>query len=167
MGLILVMALIISYFFNPLGDIVTSNTESANIISGEKSLAVIPFKNLGSNEEHQYYIDGIVEDVLTKLSRIKELRIISNTTSGQYKNTEKSIPEIGEELNVKYIVEGSGRVFGDQFKVTVQLIDVETDKHIWAMDTIVVLQDILTIQNNIAADITYLCQFPTHASARR
>jgi len=154
LGFILVMALIISYFFNPLGDIVTSKTESANVISGEKSLAVLPFKNLGSNEEHQYYIDGIVEDILTKLSRIKELRIISNTTSGQYKNTDKSIPKIGEELNVKYIVEGSGRIIGDQFKVTVQLIDAEEDQHIWAMDTIVVLQDILSIQNNIAAKIT-------------
>ena len=150
-GLILVMALVISYFFNQLGEFSTIEKESLVSIENEKSLAVLPFKNLGSNEEHQYYIDGIVEDILTKLSPIKELRIISNTTSGQYKNTRKSIPKIGEELNVEYILEGSGRVIGDQFKVTVQLIDAAEDQHIWAMDTVVVLEDILAIQNNIAS----------------
>ena len=72
------------------------------------------------------------------------------TASFQEGSTVAFSKTVGEELNVKYIVEGSGRVIGDQIKVTVQLIDAEEDYHIWAMDTTVVLEEILSLQNNIA-----------------
>jgi TolB-like protein/Tfp pilus assembly protein PilF len=118
-----------------------------------KSLAVLPFKNYSPNEENQYYIDGLVEDVLTKLSPIKELRIVSRTSTEQYRNVTKSIQEIGNELNARYIVEGSGRIYEDQVKISVQLIDSDNDQHIWAMDTIAEMQDILSMQSNIATRI--------------
>jgi TolB-like protein len=119
----------------------------------EKSIAILPFKNLGSIVEHQYYLDGLVEDLITKLCYVKELRVISRTSSDQYRNTDKSLTDIGDELNAQYIVEGSGRIIENRFKITAQLIDSRSDHHIWAMDTVVVLNNILNIQNSIASEI--------------
>ena len=101
-------------------------------INPEKSIAVLPFKNLSNNIADQYFYDGVMEEIFNKLSRIHDLRVISRTSVEQYKNTTKTIPLIGKELDVNYIVEGSGQKFGSTFRLRINLIEVSTDKYIWA-----------------------------------
>jgi TolB-like protein/AraC-like DNA-binding protein len=101
-------------------------------INPEKSIAVLPFKNLSNNIADQYFYDGVMEEIFNKLSRVHDLRVISRTSVEQYKNTTKTIPLIGKELDVNYIVEGSGQKFGNTFRLRINLIEVSTDKYIWA-----------------------------------
>lgn len=98
----------------------------------EKSIAVLPFRNLSEDITDQYVYDGIIEEIFNNLTKIHQLRIISHTSVEQYRNTTKTIPEIGKELDVNYIVEGSGQKYGNTFRLRVQLIEVSTDKHLWA-----------------------------------
>lgn len=109
-----------------------SSDEGTPVINTQKSIAVLPFKNLSNNITDQYFYDGVMEEIFNNLSRIHDLRVISRTSIEQYKNTSKTIPVIGKELNVNYIIEGSGQKFDNTFRIRVQLIEVSTDKHIWA-----------------------------------
>jgi len=97
-----------------------------------KSIAILPFKNDSSDSTNVYFINGLMESVLNNLQKIADLRVVSRTSVEQYRHTVKSIPEIAEELNVAYIIEGSGQKIGDQILLNVQLIDALTDKHIWS-----------------------------------
>ena len=98
----------------------------------EKSIAVLPFRNLSEDITDQYVYDGIMEEIFNSLTKIHQLRVISHTSVEQYRNTTKNIPEIGKELDVNYVIEGSGQKFGSTFRLRVQLIEVSSDKHIWA-----------------------------------
>src|SRR4030066_434475 len=98
----------------------------------EKSIAVLPFKNDSPDQENTYFINGIMEEVLNNLQKIKDLRVISRTSSEQFRNnTTKSTPEIAKKLGVNYIVEGSGQKYGNKFVLRVQLIVAENEKHLW------------------------------------
>lgn len=88
----------------------------------EISLAVLPFKNASPVDSNKYFINGIMEEILTNLQTIKVLRVISRTSVEQYRNTTKSIPEIAKKLGVKYIVEGSGQKYSNTFRLRVQLV---------------------------------------------
>jgi TolB-like protein/AraC-like DNA-binding protein len=101
-------------------------------LNPEKSLAVLPFRNLGEDIADRYVYDGIMEEIFYGLTKIHQLRVISRTSAEQYSNTAKSIPEIGKELDVNYVVEGSGQKYGSTFRLRVRLIEVSTDKQIWA-----------------------------------
>jgi len=96
---------------------------------GKNSIAVIPFANLSNDEEQEYFSDGITEDILNHLAKIEDLRVKSRTSTLQYKKTTKTIPEIGSELGVGYILEGSVRKAGNQVRIMAQLIDVQSDEH--------------------------------------
>ncbi len=102
------------------------------VLNPEKSIAVLPFRNLSEDITDQYVYDGIMEEIFNNLTKIHQLRVISHTSVEQYRNTTKSIAEIGKGLDVNYVVEGSGQKFGSTFRLRVQLIEVSTDKHIWA-----------------------------------
>ena len=110
-----------------------SESESANYNTSdpEKSIAVLPFRNDSQNEENSYFINGIMEEILNNLQRIKELRVISRTSVEQYRNQGKPIPEIAKELGVSYIVEGSGQKYGSNFRLRAQLIKAEHESHLW------------------------------------
>jgi len=98
----------------------------------EKSIAVLPFKNSGPNDSTTYFIDGVMEEMLTNLQSVKNLRIISRTSVERYRKQTKSIPEIAKELGVNYIVEGSGQKSGNRFRLRVQLIKADKEGHLWA-----------------------------------
>jgi TolB-like protein len=119
----------------------------------EKSIAVLPFKNDSPDAENQYIIDGTMEAVLDNLCKIANLKVLSRTTVEQYRSTAKSVPEIAKELKVSYILEGSGQKYGDEIRLTVQLIDAVNDKHIWSSPYDRNIKDIFKIQSEIAQAI--------------
>ena len=98
----------------------------------EKSIAVLPFENMNHDAEQDYFSNGITEDILNHLTKISDLKVKSRTSTLQYKGTQKSITEIGEELSVANVVEGSVRRVGDKVRIVVQLIDAKTDIHLWS-----------------------------------
>ena len=117
-----------------------------------KSIAVLPFKNLTDNKE-EYFSDGITEDILTQLSKINGLKVISRTSVMHYKNSEKTIKEIAKELRVATILEGSIRKEGNKVRIVAQLINANNDEHIWADTYDREIQDIFSIQSDIANEI--------------
>jgi serine/threonine protein kinase/tetratricopeptide (TPR) repeat protein len=119
----------------------------------EKSIAVLPFENLSAEAENQYFTDGITEDIITQLSKIADLRVISRTTTMQYKSTDKTARQIGRELDVATILEGSVRRSGSEVRIVSQLIDVDTDEHMWAETYDRKLEEIFKIQSDVAQSI--------------
>src|ERR1035437_38573 len=117
------------------------------------SIAVLPFENLSSSKDDEYFSDGVTEDILTQLSKIEKLKVVSRTSVMQYKNTTKSVREIGKELGVETILEGSVRRFGNRVRIVGQLIDAKTDKHLWADTYDRELKDIFLIQTEVATKI--------------
>jgi len=107
-----------------------SVTEPA--VAPRLSIVVLPFANLGNDPEQQYFADGITEDLTTDLSRISHMLVISRNTAFTYKDKPVNAKQIGRELGVRYVLEGSVRRSGNQVRVTAQLIDAPTDAHIWA-----------------------------------
>jgi TolB-like protein/cytochrome c-type biogenesis protein CcmH/NrfG len=118
-----------------------------------KSLAVLPFENMSEDKDNAFFTDGVHEDVLTNLSLIKDLHVISRTSVLQYRGTTKSIKQIGKELGVAYVLEGSVRREGNKIRVTGQLIDARTDEHVWAKSYDRDLNDIFAIQGELAQAI--------------
>ena len=98
----------------------------------KKSIAVMPFKNMSNDPEQEYFSDGMMEEILDRLFKIGDLKVISRTSSMRYKNSEKSIKEIARELGVANIIEGSVRRAGNMVRIAVQLIDAGTDAHLWS-----------------------------------
>ena len=122
-------------------------------VGQERSIAVLPFKNLGSEEDSQYFADGIMEEILNHLFLIGDLRVISRTTAERFRDSKLSIVEIAKSIGVNYILEGSVRKQGDQVRITVQLIDGKTDRHMWSENYDRELADIFLIQSEIAKNI--------------
>jgi TolB-like protein/AraC-like DNA-binding protein len=117
------------------------------------SIAVLPFKNESSDSTNVYLINGLMESTLNNLQQIPDLRVISRTTSEKYRETKKSIPEMGKELNVGYFIEGSGQKIGDKILLNIQLIEAATDKHLWAKQYRRETRDIFELQHEIAKNI--------------
>lgn len=118
------------------------------------SIAVLPLVNLSPDPENEYFSDGLTEDILTQLSRIRRLKVISRTSVMQYKRTQKNVREIGRELGVATILEGSVRKAGNKVRISVQLIDAGTDEHLWSETYDRELTDIFAIQSDVARQIT-------------
>ncbi|UII32757.1 helix-turn-helix domain-containing protein [Fulvivirga ulvae] len=119
----------------------------------EKSIAVLPFINNSTDSANVYIINGVMESVLGHLQKIEDLRVVSRTSVEKYRNTNRSIPEIKEELNVSYIVEGSGQKVGDEIRLNIQLIDATGDRHLWAREYQRNLGDIFDLQVDVAKSI--------------
>src|SRR3972149_633482 len=118
-----------------------------------KAIAVLPFNNISAEKESDYFSDGLAEELIMNLSRLKDMRVVSRTTSMQYKGVQKSIKAIGKELGVRYIIEGSVRKFQDNLRITAQLIDVEKDAQLWAETYKGNLADVFDIQEKVAKQI--------------
>jgi len=118
-----------------------------------QSLAVLPLKNLSGDPQREYFADAMTEELITTLARISSLQVISRTSVMGYKTTEKSLREIAKELNVDAIIEGSIFPAGDRVRITAQLIEASTDKHMWAQSYDRDLKDILRLQNEVATAI--------------
>ena len=121
--------------------------------ANDHSVAVLPFTNMSDDRENAYFADGIHEDILTKLTAARELRVVSRTTMMQYRTTALTMSQIGETLHVAYILEGSVRGRGSRVRVSVQLIDARTDEHVWAQSFDADLTDIFATQTDLASQI--------------
>lgn len=132
------------------------------------SVAVLPFKNLSPNEEDAYFAAGMHEEVLTQLAKLRNLSVISRTSVMRYGDTDLSVPEIARELKVGAVMEGSVRYAGDRVRITAQLIDADTDQHIWSDAYDRDLADIFKIQADIAMNIAnaLLAEFTPDEQAR-
>ena len=127
---------------------------SSGAKSDTKSIAVLPFANMSDDKENSlFFADGIHEDILTNLALIRELRVVSRTSVMQYRDTKKPIRQIGNELGVAYLLEGSVRRAGTKLRVTSQLINAQTDEHVWAKTYDRDLTDVFAIQAALAHDI--------------
>ena len=118
-----------------------------------KSVAVLPFANMSADPENEYFSDGITDDIITHLSMIAELKVISRQSSMQYKGSEKSLRQIAEELGVATILEGGVQRIGDRVRVNAQLIDAESDEHLWVEQYDRDLIDVFAIQSDVAERI--------------
>jgi TolB-like protein len=122
----------------------------------EKSIAILPFRNDSPDEENAYFINGVMEEILNNLQKIRVLRVISRTSVEQYRNQTKPIPEIARELGVNYILEGSAQRYGNNFRLRTQLILADKETHLWGesfQKQINETEDIFGIQNQIAESI--------------
>jgi len=121
--------------------------------NAEASVAVLPFVNMSDDAENEYFSDGISEELLNVLVRVQGLRVPSRTSSFSFKGSNRKISEIGKELQVDHVLEGSVRKSGDRIRVTAQLIDVRTDTHLWSETFTRELDDIFAVQDEIAQAI--------------
>ncbi|HEY2614237.1 MAG TPA: tetratricopeptide repeat protein [Chthoniobacterales bacterium] len=124
----------------------------------EKSIAVLPFENLSDDKENAYFADGIQDDILTSLSKIGDLKVISRTSVMPYRGHASNVREIGKALGASAILEGSVRRSEKRVRVNVQLINAETDEHIWAQDYDRDLTDVFAIQSDLAHEIASALQ---------
>ena len=118
------------------------------------SIAVLPFTNMSGDGEQQYFSDGITEDIITRLSRFRELTVISRTSSFAFRGQAIPIAEIARKLGIQYVIEGSIRKSGNRVRVTAQLIDAGSDKHIWAEHYDREIEDIFALQDDLVYRIT-------------
>jgi len=98
----------------------------------QKSIAVMPFENRSEDKANAYFADGIQDEILTRLSKIADLKVISRTSTQHYKSAPENLPQIAKQLGVAHILEGSVQKAADQVRVNVQLINAQTDSHVWA-----------------------------------
>jgi TolB-like protein/Flp pilus assembly protein TadD len=124
----------------------------------DKSIAVLPFENLSDEKENAYFADGIQDDLLTNLSKVGDLRVISRTSVMQYRGRPTNIRDIGKALGVSNILEGSVRRSGNKVRVNVQLIDANTDEHVWANDYDGDVTDVFELQSDLAGKIAKALQ---------
>jgi TolB-like protein/DNA-binding winged helix-turn-helix (wHTH) protein/Tfp pilus assembly protein PilF len=118
-----------------------------------KSIAVLPFENLSEEKENAYFSEGVQDEILTRLSKIADLKVISHTSTQKYKSVRGNVRQIAEELGVAHVLEGSVQKRADEVRVSVQLIDARTDAHLWAETYDRKLKDIFQVETEIAKNI--------------
>ena len=142
--------------FPPTQTVTTAPTAASvaqPLVAPRLSIAVLPFTNLSNDPDQQYFADGITEDVTTDLSRISHMFVISRNTAFTYRNKQIDAKQIGRELGVRYVLEGSVQRSANQLRVTAQLIDAETDAHLWAERFDRDAGDLFALQNEITSRI--------------
>jgi TolB-like protein len=120
------------------------------------SIAVLPFQNLSGDPEQEYFADGMVEDIITALSRFKSLFVIARNSSFTYKGKAVSIKTVGRELGVRYVLEGSVRKAGSRLRIAGQLIEAATEGHLWADHFDGALEDVFGLQDRVAMSVVGL-----------
>src|ERR1700751_4602168 len=125
----------------------------STLAAPEKSIAVLPFENRSEDEANAYFADGIQDEILTRLSKIADLKVISRTSTQRYKSTPANLPEIARQLGVAHILEGSVQKNGDAVRVNVQLINAANDSHLWADTFDRKLTDIFSVESEVAKAI--------------
>ncbi|WP_406683725.1 helix-turn-helix domain-containing protein [Seonamhaeicola sp. MEBiC1930] len=148
--IIVIMAIAIVaiiYFFK---DQFTSSESKSN---KEKSVAFLPFENLSEDNSNLYFINGVMESSRNNLQKIKDLRVISKTSTEKYRSNPKTVSEIAKELQVNYLIEGSGQKIGNEVLISIQLIDANEDSPIWSEQYKYQLDNVFELQNTIAKKI--------------
>lgn len=149
----------------------TADTLAATVPGRKPSIAVLPLVNMSGDQEQEFFADGLTEDVITELSRFHDLMVISRNSTFVYKGKPVKVQQVARELDVDYLLEGSVRKAGDRIRVTVQLIDGESDRHIWAERYDRKLEDVFAIQDEITraivATMAGRVEAATHDRAKR
>ena len=117
------------------------------------SIAVLPFQNMSGDPEQEYFADGMVEEIITALSRIRWLFVIARNSSFTYKGQAVDVKQVGRELGVRYVLEGSVRKGGNRVRITAQLIEAETGAHLWADRFDGALEDVFDLQDQVATSV--------------
>jgi TolB-like protein/DNA-binding winged helix-turn-helix (wHTH) protein/Flp pilus assembly protein TadD len=132
----------------------TQDTSHASAASNPvKSVVVLPFENLSGDKDQQYFTDGMTDELIAHLAKVRSLRVISRTSAMEYKGTHKTLMEIAHDLNVDAVVEGTVLRYGDRVRITAELVQVTTDRHLWAETYQGELGDILKLQSEVASAI--------------
>jgi len=131
----------------------SSSTKPTELQASDLSIAVLAFADMSPNKDQEYFSDGIAEELLNLLAKLPKLRVAGRTSAFSYKNKDIKIAQIGEELNVAHVLEGSVRKAGNTLRITVQLIDARTDTHLWSETYDRPLDDIFAIQDEIAGKV--------------
>jgi TolB-like protein/class 3 adenylate cyclase len=152
-----------AYEVRPQGEVAPSGSREVSMLfPGTKkpltlpdkpSIAVLPFQNMSGDPEQEYFADGMVEDIITALSRFKSLFVIARNSSFTYKSKHVDIKQVGRELGVRYVLEGSVRKAGGRVRITGQLIDSETGAHLWADRFEGVLEDVFELQDQVTMSV--------------
>jgi len=140
--------------FASAGALAEALTGPASDTARAPSVAVLPFRNLSTDPENEYFADGITEDVIAQLSKVRALKVISSGSVMRFKNREQSLQEIGAALDVSTLLEGSVRRAGSRVRIVAELIDAETNRQLWAETYDRELTDIFAIQSDVALQIT-------------
>jgi TolB-like protein/Tfp pilus assembly protein PilF len=144
-----VLAVLVGLNVGGVRDLLLGNPKGTII----RSLAVLPLENLSGDKEQEYFADGMTEELITTLAKMGSLRLISRTSMMQYKGTRKPLPQIARELNVEAVIEGSVMLEGGRMRITAQLIQASSDRHLWAESYERDLSSVLALQNEIAGEI--------------
>ena len=136
-----------------------------NASRGIRSLAVLPLENFSGDPTQDYLSDGLTEALIERLSAIHGLRVISRTSAMQFKGTHKSVPSIGKELNVEAVIEGSVIRSGEKIRVSIRLLRVNTEEHIWSNTYDRELRDVLALQNDVAQAIALQIEVAVEADS--
>jgi adenylate cyclase len=136
------------------------------LLPDRPSVAVLPFANMSGDADQEYFSDGITEDIITGLSRFRDLFVIARNSSFTYKGRTVNVRQVGRELGVQYVLEGSVRKAGDRIRVTAQLIDAETEHHIWAERYDRRLEDVFAVQDELTETIVATLEGQVEAAAR-
>src|SRR5437773_3185363 len=133
--------------------LISKKSAKSTSIVPEKSIAVLPFENRSEEKDNAYFAEGIQDEILTRLSKIADLKVISRTSTQHYKSTPENLPEIARQLGVAHILEGRGQKSGDVVRVNVQLIKAANDSHLWADTFDRKLTDIFSVETEVAKAI--------------
>jgi TolB-like protein/Tfp pilus assembly protein PilF len=148
----------------PRQDASAARTEAATV--PDKSIAVLPFDNLSRDPDNAYFAEGVQDEILTRLAKIGDLKVISRTSTQHFKSTPENLPEIAKQLGVANILEGSVQKANEQVRVNVQLINAMTDAHLWAETYDRKLTDIFTVESDIAKNIAETLQAKLSSSEK-
>ena len=152
--------------FRVRSDAAPATVAPAPASQAKPSIFVHPFANMSGDPEQEFFADGLTEDIITELSRFHGLLVISRNSSFKYKSKPLEVQKVAKELNVHYVVEGSVRKAGNRVRITVQLIDAETDRHVWAERYDRELADIFAIQDEVTAAIVSILPGRVEAATR-
>lgn len=141
--------------------------ERSPSLPSKPSIAVLPLDNMSSDPDQEFFADGLTEDIITELSRFRDLLVISRNSAFVYKGKEVNIQDVAKELDVQYVVEGSVRKAGNRVRVTVQLIDADSDRHIWAEKYDRDIEDIFVVQDEITSSIVSILPGRIQAAVQR
>ena len=165
--IIVLMALALGYFtfdkfvLDPARDarLVKQTTQQARsdvLVEsyGDQSIAVLPFENMSEDASNVYFSDGITEEILNLLAKVRQLRVVSRSSAFAFRGKDIHIPDVARKLNVAHVLEGSVRRAGNQVRITVQLIDARSDTHLWSETYERTLKDVFAVQDEIALAVT-------------
>jgi len=152
---------------SPPEPVIETPSQSPLILPDKPSIAVLPFQNMSGDPEQEYFADGMVEEIITALSRIRWLFVIARNSSFTYKGHAIDVKQVGRELGVRYVLEGSVRKAGGRVRITAQLIGAETGAHLWAERFDGSLEDVFELQDTVAASVAGVIEPQVQAAEMR